>query len=98
MIVLGGYFASLWVGWYFAICLQWNAHGNEAGGAGRVTDCGEFLRIKLTEDRAEVWAIAVEEKFVRRNRVKRIIRSVDPMPTARVVDHFTISLGRPAGG
>jgi hypothetical protein len=94
--VLGGYFACLWVGWYFCICLQWNAHGNEAGGAARVTDFGEFLRIKLTKDKAEVWAISVEEQldphppwYARLFRRKATL--AEPMPTARLIDHFTVA-------
>jgi hypothetical protein len=86
----------LWVGWYFCICLQWNAHGNEAGSAARVTDYGEFLRIKLTKDRAEVWAISVEERLDPQPKwyfrcFHRKATLVDPMPTARLIDHFTVA-------
>jgi hypothetical protein len=92
---LGAYFASLWVGWYFCVCLQWNAHGNEAGGAARVTEYGEFLRIKLTDDQAEVWAIAVEEAFDPDRRwyhklFQRKPRHVNAQPSARLIDHFTV--------
>jgi hypothetical protein len=92
---LGAYFACLWIGWYFCICLQWDRHGNEAGSAARVTDFGAFLRIKLTADRAEVWAISVEEPLHPKpsrwcRLLRRKVRQVEPMPTARLIDHFTV--------
>jgi len=60
MAAIGGaFFSCLWLGWYFLVCLQWNAHGNEAGAVARVDHCAEFLRIRLTREGAEVWAIAV---------------------------------------
>jgi hypothetical protein len=94
-MLLGAYFASLWVGWYFCICLQWNAHGNEAGGAARITQYGEFLRIKLTENQAEVWAIAVEEALDAKRRwyhklFRRKPRDVNAKPSARLIDHFIV--------
>jgi uncharacterized membrane protein len=92
--IVGAYFACLWVGWYFCICLQWNRHGNEAGSAARVTDFGAFLRIKLTEDKAEVWAISVEEPLAKPSLwcrlLRRNVRRFEPMPTARLIDHFTV--------
>ena len=36
-IVVGAAVAAVaGLGWYFFVCLQFNAHGNEAGGAARV--------------------------------------------------------------
>ena len=63
-----------------------------------MTDYGAFLRIKLTRDRAEVWAISVEEPLDRQpsrwNRIlRRKVRQVDPMPTARLIDHFFVERG-----
>ncbi len=58
--IAGAYNACLWLGWYFYICLQWNAHANEAGSAARVVEFAEFLRIRLTDDEARVWVIAVD--------------------------------------
>jgi hypothetical protein len=98
---LGAYFACLWTGWYFCICLQWNAHGNEAGGAARVTEYGAFLRIKLTRDQAEVWAIAVEPTLTSKPPLHRRIlgrKTIDftRPPTARLIDHFTLQAPRQA--
>lgn len=77
----GALFACLWVGWYFLVCLQWGAHGNEAGASARVDTYAQFLRIKLTEDAAEVWSLAV---------------SAAPRPGGpthvTVIDRFRISL------
>ena len=86
--LLGGYFACLWVGWYFLVCLQFNAHGNEAGGAARITSYAEFLRIKLTPGAAEVWVIAADGPR------PAFGRTTDDHPIrARVVDHFTVKRG-----
>lgn len=94
-IFFGGYFACLWVGWYLFVCLQWNAHGNEAGSAARVADYVEFLRIKLTRDTAEVWVIAADGPprlavpWYRRRSCKAT--DVDDHPiSARLVDHFVV--------
>jgi hypothetical protein len=76
--VFGAYFACLWIGWYFFVCLQFNTHGNEAGSAARVVQFAEFLRIKLTDHAAEVWAIAAEDDGAGGAR-------------ARLIDHFTVS-------
>jgi hypothetical protein len=59
-VLFGAYFTCLWIGWYFFVCVQFNAHGNEAGTAARVVQFAEFLRIKLRHDGAEVFVLAVE--------------------------------------
>lgn len=91
----GAYFACLWSGWYFCICLQWNAHGNEAGGAARVTRYGEFIRIKLTRDHLEAWTIAVEPQHSDhpprlRKLFGRETLDLGKPPTARLIDHFIL--------
>lgn len=90
--VLGGYLACLWMGWYFFICLQWNVHGNEAGGAARVVSFAEFLRIKLTEDRAEVWVIGAEgPTSTERSLLHPCSKHVaEAPPVARLIDHFVV--------
>ncbi|MBK9035966.1 MAG: hypothetical protein IPL61_32750 [Myxococcales bacterium] len=99
----GAYFTCLVFGWYLLLCLQWNGHGNEAGGAARVVDYAEFVRIKLTRDRAEVWVIAAADRgpdappprpsWWTRTRAWMSMRLPPPhdhVGTATLVDHFTI--------
>jgi len=91
--VLGAYFACLWLGWYFFVCLQFNMHGNEAGSAARVVGFAEFLRIKLTLDAAEVWVIAAEPpEPVQRPwwRFWQARDAADHPIHARIVDHFVL--------
>jgi hypothetical protein len=105
MIFFGAYFSCLWLGWYFFLCLQWNAHGNEAGTAARVASFAQFLRIKLTRHGAEVWTIAADAPKRRRTGMRRWIPSLsarapdfDDHPiAARVIDHFTVGRGSPGG-
>ncbi len=89
----GAYFACLWVGWYFFVCLQFNMHGNEAGSAARVVGFAEFLRIKITPAALEVWVIAPEapEPITRPWWKFWISRdSADHPIAARIVDHFVL--------
>lgn len=100
----GAYFTCLLIGWYFLLCLQWNGHGNEAGGAARVVDYAEFVRIKLSRDRAEVYVIAVANqapggappaprwrRLMRRLFAMSLPAPADHVGTAELVDHFTIA-------
>ena len=81
--VLGGaIFSCLWLGWYLLVCLQWGWHGNDAGAVARIDDYAEFLRIKLTADTAEVWAIGVDARENPQG---------DYPATIRLVDHFTVT-------
>lgn len=86
--VAGAIFSCLWLGWYLLVCLQWGWHGNDAGSVARVDDWAEFLRIKLTRESAEVWAIAVSAD---RNEVED---AHDKKPTfaarTRLIDHFIV--------
>jgi hypothetical protein len=83
----GAFFACLWLGWYFLVSLQWNAHGNEAASVARVDRYAAFLRIKLTDESAEVWAIqADEDKTQAPNELgeRKIV--------ARLIDHFRVDV------
>jgi hypothetical protein len=86
-VVGGAFFACLWLGWYVAVCLQWSWHGNDAGSVARVDDFAEFLRVRLTESEAEVWAIAVDANF----------RKTHPLDgdtfagAAHLIDHFKVT-------
>lgn len=81
----GAFFTCLWVGWYFLVCVQWNAHGNEAATVARIARYAAFLRIKLTAEGAEVWAIQAHEDETQppNERGERKI-------VARVIDHFQV--------
>jgi hypothetical protein len=78
----GAIFACLWLGWYVLVCLQWGWHGNDAGSVARIDDYAEFLRIKLTADKAEVWAIGVDARETELG---------DYPATIRLVDHFEVT-------
>lgn len=81
--ILGGaMFSCLSLGWYLLVCLQWSWHGNDCGSVARIDDYAEFLRIKVTEDGAEVWAIGVDARETEQG---------DYPATIRLIDHFTVS-------
>jgi hypothetical protein len=97
-VFFGAYFSCLWLGWYFFVCLQFNAHGNEAGSAARVVQYAEFLRIKLTDDAAEVYVIAAEGPAASERKpwqVWKVDRADHPIH-ARLVDHFVVRRNRAA--
>jgi hypothetical protein len=85
--VTGALFTCLWLGWYLLVSVQWNAHGNEAASVARVARYAAFLRIELTADGAEVWAIQAHEDESQQpdERGERKI-------VARVIDHFRVGV------
>lgn len=84
---LGGYFACRWAGMYFLVSLQWNAHGNEAGSAARVDKFAEFMRIKLTPGKAEVWVLAAKGE----EKERAHWNSASALDiTAHLIDHFVV--------
>ncbi len=83
----GAFFTCLWLGWYMLVSVQWNAHCNEAATVARVARYAAFLRIKLTAEGAEVWAIQAHEDETQQpdERGERKI-------VARVIDHFRVGV------
>lgn len=94
-ILLSAFLSCLWLGWYFFLCLQFNAHGNEAGSAARVVSFAEFLRIKITEDRAEVFVIGVEGPAAPHRKWWQpcsLRGTPEEPPIARLIDHFVVGV------
>lgn len=79
--VAGAVLSCLWLGWYFLVSLQWGWHTNEAGSVARIDDYVELVKIRLTADEAEVFAVAVGA---------REDAAGDYTPEPRVIDHFRI--------
>jgi hypothetical protein len=44
-------------GWYLAVSLAFNGHNNEAGGASRIEEYKEFIRIRITPDDLTAYVI-----------------------------------------
>jgi hypothetical protein len=59
--VFGALLSCVWVGWYFAVCLGFNGHNNEVGGAARIEQFKQFIRFRLTENSLTGYVIAVDE-------------------------------------
>jgi hypothetical protein len=87
----GAFFTCLWLGWYLLVSLQWNAHGNDAASVARVARYAAFLRIQLTAEGAEVWALQAheDENEPPNDRGERPI-------VARVIDHFRLDATGPS--
>jgi len=58
---IGLIMSCIWLGWYLAVSLSFNAHNNEAGGAGRIEEFKEFIRFRLTENEITGYVIAFDK-------------------------------------
>jgi hypothetical protein len=58
--LIGSLLSCFWLGWYFAISLLWNGHGNEAGSTARTEDYKQFIRFRVTEDSLTGYVIGVK--------------------------------------
>jgi hypothetical protein len=58
--LLGGLMSCIWLGWYLAVSLEFNGHYSEAGGAARIEEYKEFMRIRLTKDSLRAYVIGVD--------------------------------------
>ena len=60
----GAVLGPIWFGWYLAVTSLFNGHNNEAGGAARVEQCKQFVRIRLTAEGLSAWVIGFDEPLV----------------------------------
>jgi hypothetical protein len=73
--VFGLVLSCIWVGWYFAVCLRFNGHNNETGGAARIENFKQFIRFRVREDDLTGYVIAVDEP---RAKGKNLTAEEDP--------------------
>jgi hypothetical protein len=59
--VFGAVLSCMWLGWYFGVCLGFNGHNNEVGGASRIEKYKQFIRIRVTPDDLTAYVIAVDQ-------------------------------------
>ncbi|MCM3900606.1 MAG: hypothetical protein ND866_02765 [Pyrinomonadaceae bacterium] len=59
--VFGALLSCVWVGWYFAVCLGFNGHNNEAGGASRIEHFKQFIRFRLRPNDLTGYVIAIDD-------------------------------------
>lgn len=59
--LIGLVLSCIWLGWYLAVSLAFNAHNNETGGAGRIEEFKEFIRFRLTENEITGYVIAFDK-------------------------------------
>lgn len=59
--VFGALLSCVWVSWYFAVCLGFNGHNNEAGGAARIERFKQFIRFRLRENDLTGYVIAIDD-------------------------------------
>lgn len=84
--MVGALMSCVWFGWYLAISLGFNGHNNEAGGAARIEEYKEFVRIRLTKDSLTAYVIAVDTPKIKG-------RELQP----RLIDVFTLRAADDAG-
>lgn len=80
----GALLSCVWIGWYFAVCLGFNGHNNEAGGAARIEQYKQFISFRLTENDLTGYVIAVKDP-------KQKGRELTP----QVIDVFRLMAKRP---
>lgn len=79
--LLGGLMSCLWLGWYLAVSLEFNGHYSEAGGAARIEEYKEFMRIRLTKDGLTAYVIGVDKPLTEGKHLK-----------PKIVDVFELKL------
>lgn len=62
--------SCIWLGWYLAVSLEFNGHYSEAGGAARIEEYKEFMRIRLTKDGLTVYVIGVDKPLTEGKHLK----------------------------
>lgn len=79
LAALSALMMCVWFGWYLAAALAFDGHNNEAGGASRVEDYKQILRVRLRPGEATVFVLAVDRAAEARDDVR-----------PRLVDEFTV--------
>jgi hypothetical protein len=82
--LFGVVFSCIWVGWYFAVCLRFNGHNNETGGAARIENYKQFIRFRLRENDLTGYVIAVDKPKAAGNEL-RDVKIVDVFHLKREV-------------
>lgn len=59
--LFGAALSCMWLGWYFGVCLGFNGHNNEVGGASRIEKFKQLIRIRLTANDLTAYVIAVDQ-------------------------------------
>ena len=57
--VFGAFLSCVWLGWYLGVCLGFNGHNNESGGAARIEKFKQIVRFRLTNDTLTGYVIGV---------------------------------------
>lgn len=71
--------APVWLGWYLAVALAFNAHNNEAAGAVRIEAFKQIIRFRVDKDSITGYVIAID-------RPQQVWQRLTP----RLVDVFTV--------
>ena len=53
--------APVWLGWYLAVALAFNAHNNEAAGAVRIEQFKQMIRFRVTDKSITGYVIAIDQ-------------------------------------
>jgi hypothetical protein len=77
--LIGGVTSCVMLGWYLAVSLGFNGHNNEVGGATRIENFKQFIRIRLTRDTLSAYVIAVDDPQEEGKLLK-----------PRIIDAFTL--------
>jgi hypothetical protein len=80
-LLAGGVMSCVWLGWYLAVSLGFNGHNNEVGGATRIENFKQFVRIRLTRDALSAYVIAIDEPQTQGKLLK-----------PRIIDAFTLAV------
>lgn len=82
---LGAGLGCTWSGWFLAVSLAFEGHNNECGGAARIVQFKQLMRIKLTRDCLTAYVIAFDEPAVDAERLElRLLDVFELRPMSNV--------------
>jgi hypothetical protein len=82
----GALMSCVWLGWYFAVSVEFDGHAGEAGSAARREEYKQFIRFRITPDSLTGYVIGIDKP----QQCGKELR-------ARLVDVFTLRCPKPEG-
>ena len=69
-VLMGALMGCVSLGWYFVVSLAFNGHNDQAGGAARIGEFKEFIRVRLTRDSLTAYVIGIDQPEMQGRRLR----------------------------
>jgi hypothetical protein len=69
-VLMGALMGCVSLGWYFVVSLAFNGHNDQAGGAARIAEFKEFIRVRLTRDSLTAYVVGVDQPEMRGSQLR----------------------------